>query len=42
MKKPALLWLTTLFITAAVALSRTSADIGDNVNSATRRSRLST
>jgi quinoprotein glucose dehydrogenase len=32
MKKPALLRLTTLFITAAVALSRTSADIGGNVD----------
>ena len=32
MKKPALLWLTTLFVTAAVALSRTSADSGGNVD----------
>ena len=32
MKKPALLWLTTLIVTAAVALSRTSADIGGNVD----------
>ena len=37
MKKPALLWLTTLFITAAVALSRTSADIGGNVDWAVHR-----